>query len=292
MSRFLLAFRNKPNEEGAVVIQNLPIDTLLPDTPINTPYAKKYTFYSEWSLMLLISVIADIIAYKEEMKGKYIHDIVPRPGNESEQSNGVSVLLEFHTEHGFHPFKQDYIGLYCLRRDHEAKAMTMGASVINALQHLDQTTVHILQEKRFRIHLPFSFMSKRGEAYFSPNMSVLSTDLKMPSMCVDFDAMRAIDPEAKIALKLFEQALQAEMMGNVLAPGEMLIIDNQLIAHARTAFSPKYDGKDRWLQRISAVRDIRRVKNSFLDDTRICRPVLEETMWKQIYQRKPLCPAA
>lgn len=279
---FLWEFRNSPNDEGAIVIQNLPIDELLPSTPTNREYSGKSTFYSEWLLLLLMSSIADVIAYKEEVKGKYIHDIVPRQDTEQLQINSGSVWLEFHTEHGFHPYKQDYIALICLRSDHEKKAMTLGTSIHHALRKLNSDTITILQQKRYRIHLPDSFLETPGEKYFSPPISVLSEDLKIPSMCVDFDAMRAMDGIAENALKFFEAALQECMMGKVLVPGEMLLIDNQLVAHARAAFKPRYDGQDRWLQRISGVRDIRRVKNSCLDNTYICRPVVEESLWKNI----------
>ena len=40
------------------------------------------------------------------------------PGKEAKQENGGSVLLEFHTEDGFHPYKPDFLGLLCLRSDH------------------------------------------------------------------------------------------------------------------------------------------------------------------------------
>ena len=289
LMHFLLEFRNRPNDEGAILIQNLPMDDVLPTTPTDREFADKKTFNSEWLLLLLMSSIADVIAYKEELKGQYIHDIVPRKASEKLQINSGSVLLEFHTEHGFHPFKQDYIALICLRQDHDKKAATLGSSIHHAIKKLKAETIKMLQQERYRIHLPDSFLAVPGEKHFSPNMAVLSHDLKVPNMCVDFDAMRAIDSDAQVALSELEAALKETMIGNVLSPGEMLIIDNQLVAHARASFSPRYDGQDRWLQRVSGVRDIRRVRNSCLEDTHICRPVIEEQVWKNIMNKETAC---
>jgi L-asparagine oxygenase len=52
----------------------------------------------------------------------------------------------------------------------------------------------------------------------------------------------------------------------------MLIIDNRRSIHARSIFSPRYDGTDRWLQRIYARRDVasmdeERYRNERIIDT-------------------------
>jgi L-asparagine oxygenase len=36
--------------------------------------------------------------------------------------------------------------------------------------------------------------------------------------------------------------------------------------HGRTAFTPRYDGRDRWLQRIFSLRDLRRSRDFRPDD--------------------------
>jgi L-asparagine oxygenase len=35
-------------------------------------------------------------------------------------------------------------------------------------------------------------------------------------------------------------------------------VDNRVTVHGRTAFQPRYDGRDRWLQRTFALADLRR----------------------------------
>jgi alpha-ketoglutarate-dependent taurine dioxygenase len=43
-----------------------------------------------------------------------------------------------------------------------------------------------------------------------------------------------------------------------LAPGEVLVVDNDLVVHGRVPFQARYDGTDRWLKRISVTSDLRR----------------------------------
>ena len=47
----------------------------------------------------------------------------------------------------------------------------------------------------------------------------------------------------------------------LLAPGDMAILDNRVTAHGRTAFQPRYDGADRWVQRTFVVADLRRSRD-------------------------------
>jgi L-asparagine oxygenase len=44
----------------------------------------------------------------------------------------------------------------------------------------------------------------------------------------------------------------------ILEPGDLAFVDNRLALHGRTGFTPRYDGRDRWLQRIFVHRDFRR----------------------------------
>lgn len=43
-----------------------------------------------------------------------------------------------------------------------------------------------------------------------------------------------------------------------LEPGDLAVVDNRITVHGRTAFSPRFDGTDRWLQRTFVLADLRR----------------------------------
>lgn len=42
-------------------------------------------------------------------------------------------------------------------------------------------------------------------------------------------------------------------MAVALTPGDVLVVDNDLVVHGRVPFKARYDGTDRWLKR-SSVR--------------------------------------
>lgn len=216
LAHFLLNFKNLPNKEGAIIIKNLPLDESLPSSPTTGALSTKATNNSEWLLLLVMSNIGEIVAYQEEKHGKYIHDIVPRRELETMQGNSGSVFLELHTEHGFHPHKQDYLGLICLRPDHNKTALNLIAPVKYAISKLDNKTIKVLQKKLYQIHLPQSFVGSYIIKSYSPKLAVLSEDLNNPVMCVDFEAMRATTTEANEALQLFCSALETVMRGSVL----------------------------------------------------------------------------
>ena len=48
----------------------------------------------------------------------------------------------------------------------------------------------------------------------------------------------------------------------LLAPGDVLFIDNYRAVHGRRPFTARYDGTDRWLKRISVSRDLRRSRDA------------------------------
>jgi alpha-ketoglutarate-dependent taurine dioxygenase len=53
-------------------------------------------------------------------------------------------------------------------------------------------------------------------------------------------------------------AIDENLTGIALRPGECLFIDNYKAVHGRSSFKAKFDGTDRWLKRINVVRDLRK----------------------------------
>jgi L-asparagine oxygenase len=45
----------------------------------------------------------------------------------------------------------------------------------------------------------------------------------------------------------------------------MAFMDNRVLVHGRGAFTPRYDGRDRWLHRIFVHLDNRRTSDSRID---------------------------
>lgn len=276
--KHLIGFRKNSNEYGMLLIRNLPIDSDLPPTPPDDNWIAwpKTSYMSEYVLLGVMLHLGDPIAYEDEKGGALIQNICPIRGKEEAQENNGSIYLEFHTEDAFHPHKPDYVGLLCLRPDREHNAVTAAASVRRILAIVPSTVQALLRQPLYRIRLSSSFMSGGEEVLFSPPLAVLSGDLLEPELSADFYGMEATTPAAQLALKTLEDALLKVALEHRLIPGDLMIIDNKVAVHARTAFHPKYDGQDRWLQRLFIVRDFQQSRASRSRGSHVCTPLAIE----------------
>lgn len=273
----ILHFRRAPNRYGFLLLRNLPIGTSLPETPRDGRRSpKKLTKTSELVLTLAMLLLGEPIAYADEKEGALIQDICPVPGQENKQENTGSTFLEFHTEDGFHPFKPDYIGLLCLRGDRDGLCQTATASIRNVMHLLPSTALTLLRQPMFRLRISSSF----GAADFTPETTfysrqvpVLTGSMAEPDMCIDFFLMEAMNEPCRWALDVLKEALIKVTFAHRMEPGDLMIIDNRMAAHARTGFTPRYDGKDRWLQRMFVIQDLRKTSFSRFPGGRICTPL-------------------
>jgi len=220
--------------------------------------------------------LGEPIAYADEKNGALIQNICPVRGKEDAQENCGSSYLEFHTEDAFHPHKPDFIGLLCLKQDHDHVATTAAASIRQALSLVPSKAQDLLRQPLYRIRLSSSFTSDTNQIVFSECLPVLSGDSLEPELSVDFYGMEATTRSGHLALKTLEEALLKVAVEHKLVTGDLMIVDNRVAAHARTAFKPRYDGQDRWLQRLFVVHDFRRSRASRPHGSHICTPLLIE----------------
>ncbi|MCP2314377.1 TauD/TfdA family dioxygenase [Kitasatospora paracochleata] len=255
LSRTVRAFRHDAGPDGTLTVTNLPVaPELLPATPTVPDSVERGATVPAALAVLLGCELGTVIAYRDEKHGALVQNVVPVPTLAGSQSNGGSVQLEFHTENAFHPHRPDFVGLLCLRPAHEDQVGTQVASIRRARPLLDAATLTVLQEDRFVTEAPPSFRT----AELSSPLPVLTGAPEDPDICVDFHATRALDNTAEKALVELREALSAVRQDVVLRPGDMIFVDNRLVVHGRVAFSPRYDGTDRWLHRVFVHLDHRR----------------------------------
>ncbi|WP_220096424.1 TauD/TfdA family dioxygenase [Streptomyces cyaneus] len=204
--------------------------------------------------MLVGLQLGEIVAYRNEKRGALVQNVVPVRMLENSQSNGGSVSLQFHTENAFHPNRPDYVGLLCLRPAHQEEVGTYVASIRQALPLLSDKDRAILCENRFITSPPPSF---RSEQKTEPH-PLLSGDIDDPDIRVDFHATAALDDTGAEAMSRLGEALAAVRSALHLRHGDMVFLDNRLVVHGRSAFTPRYDGTDRWLHRVFVHLDNRR----------------------------------
>ncbi|WP_232713299.1 TauD/TfdA family dioxygenase [Bacillus xiapuensis] len=268
---YLISFKREKNRHGTLLFRNLPTDNELPNTPSNgEPSKNKTENVSELLLYLFMLHLGEPIGYADEKNGQIIHDICPVKGKETNLENsGSQVFFTYHTEDAIHPHKPDYLSLVCLRSDHEQKAKTETASIVQALELLPGYAIDLLRKPLYLLSPPSSFNSPE----LTIQTSVLSGNIIQPNLCIHGSLMKGTNSEAQWALEELKKALASVSSGVVLKPGDLIIIDNHLAAHARTAFTPKYDGKDRWLQRMFAVIDFNKSSASRSIKSHICMPL-------------------
>ncbi len=270
----LVRFRVRGSRDGLMLIRGLAIDDPLPATPSGGAYQGPWQdlAVSTATQLMIISVLGDAICYADEKDGRLVQDICPVPGRETWQENAGSCLLELHTEDGFHPNMPHFLSLLSLRPDHERQAMTLAAGIRAVLPLLAEEHVRVLREPAFRIRLASSFVGAETEAYSAP-MPVLTGSDRDPDLCVDVYATEPLNEVAQDALASLRQLMLGALVGMVLEPGDMLLVDNRKAVHGRTGFSPRYDADDRWLRRCFAVADIRTSESLLMQDSRVHLPL-------------------
>ena len=220
----------------------------VPPTPA-TPYTEKSSTLVSHESMIEYSIgLGYAISYRQEQQGRLIQNIVPVHKTEMEQiSTSSKVLLALHTETAFHPYKPDYVMLLCLRGD--PTAITTYAESEDILSLLSKDTLNTLKEKRFTTGIDISFRNKGDEKKRIPTV-ILEEKNGDYSFTYDADLMQGNDRLADEALGDIEKAIQKCTREIILSKGDLLIIDNNKTIHGRKPFQARYDGTDRWVQRM------------------------------------------
>ncbi|MFE7617854.1 TauD/TfdA family dioxygenase [Streptomyces sp. NPDC057496] len=251
----LRAFRHDPGHEGVLLIRNLPTADSVPPTPQESDSVERRATLSASVLCAVAMELGEVIAYHNEKQGALVQNVVPVPGREAQQSNAGSVPLEMHTENAFHPHRPDYVGLLCVRGDHDLSAGLQVACIRAALEHLDAGTRETLRRPLFITEPPPSF---DGPGSGTRPHAVLTGDTEDPDIRIDLHTTHSADPWGKQAVEALADAVRTVSEEIVLTPADLAFVDNRVTLHGRTAFTPRYDGEDRWLQRVFVHLDHRR----------------------------------
>ena len=263
----------KASREDGVLFKSLfRYDGLIATPSVKKNDDIKADFISEYLMLSVASLIGDAYGYAQEANGSIIQNLYPTPGNQNKQSSDSSdVLLEFHTETVFHPFAPDYLMLMCLRQDADQEAETIISSLDDVLSKglLDEETILLLREPLYRTGVDLSFGERFGQKGKGPLMPCIYGDPASPMMSFDLDLMVGINDRAQAALDRLAVALKSQSKGIKLDAGDMVILNNRKVVHARSKFKAYFDGRDRWLQRCFISNDIQRAEILFSDQSRI-----------------------
>ncbi|MFE2304451.1 TauD/TfdA family dioxygenase [Streptomyces sp. NPDC059445] len=246
------ALRPVDTADGLFVLRGLrPDDTELGPTPRHWSTAGDSGALWDVVLLLVSGLVGTPIAWDGQQDGRFVHNIVPSPGHESEQTGASSsVLLSPHTEDAFHPGRAHLL-LLCCMRNHDRIATT-AASIRRVrltdgdIEQLRRPVVPILPDDAYEQARRFSGRPAPVPALFAtPDGPTLRFDPAYTPIDEADEAWRA-------AYRRLEDELARVSVAVSLEPGDVLVVDNDVVVHGRVPFDARYDGTDRWLKRASA----------------------------------------
>lgn len=277
LGRFLDNLR-RAEPAAAVHIKGFPVDDAQAGpTPEHwqTGAASATTVAQEISLALVGMALGEPFSWSTLQDGRLINNVLPIRGDEDQQSgHGSDVLLEWHTEDGFHPNRCDYLLLFGIR-NHDAVPTTLASvrDVEVSPEHRDvlfQERYFILPDEEHLRQLASSrpdhpgLLRMRAMQDNPTSVAVLSGDRTSPYLRIDPFFMHCAngdDTEAREALGALVAELDRVRQDVVIERGSLLIVDNYLAVHGRKAFAARYDGTDRWLKKLVVTRDLRKSRD-------------------------------
>jgi L-asparagine oxygenase len=257
--RALVRFRTYGSPDEALVVRNL-----LPPTADHGPTPDhwslkaqhKPSFESELCLAAVTTLLGDLFSFNSEHEGNLIQNIVPQQGDPFAQTTyGSATFLEWHVEHAFADMRCDYAALLCLRGHPEAATTIAPVRAIP----IDEPHRTVLFEPRYLVGPDDE--QECGAVEHGP-VAVLTGSPEDPFLRLDPLFMRPCDPAdgaAEAALAHIAERVPAAARHHVLEPGDLLVFDNRRVVHGRTAYTARYDGTDRWLQKGFVSCSLRRM---------------------------------
>lgn len=240
------------SDHGYLLLSGLPVsEARLPETPTSTPAPDDRPLLGMEAMLALIGRRLGLpTGYAELRAGAVYHDVYPSPRPHRLSSETSETLLDFHTEMAYHVLQPNYVLLACSRADHERRAETLIGSVRKALPLLDAGTRSRLFERGMPCSVDLAFRGGVADPGAVARVKLLYGDEQDPYFGYDSELLAPEEAMDKDAVAALSRALDDVAVGIRLVPGDVLVLDNFRTAHARTPFTPCWDGKDRWLHRV------------------------------------------
>jgi L-asparagine oxygenase len=268
----LFDFTAGTSQAGLLLVRGLETGDIpvTPTVPTNGAHGAMAEHPTGATLALIADFLGNLTGYSDEKNGALIHEVHPVAGEEHLMENSGSVTFGFHTENAHHPLSPDFLGLLCLRQDREMTAATFVASVREAAPLLDASMLSALREPLFQTVYPTSFTRGTGHrrAQSDPH-PVLSGLAGSEHVRFDSHNTKAHTSRGARALDALNHALSEVRRDLILLPGDLAVINNRIAVHGRSAFAPRYDGRDRWLRRFYSLRSTTLPRGGKIDAPRV-----------------------
>jgi L-asparagine oxygenase len=253
----LYSFGRWGSPSGALIISGIQVSEV-PETPgdnsenlgAQTTLARMQAICNE--------MLGRMVAYEAEGSGRLFQDMVPaRAAKRAQTSLSSEVELEVHTEQAFSALRPDYLSLACLRGDPNAQTYLFRA--LDVLAHVGDDAARMLRQPLWTMGVDESFRIG-GHDFVHGDMRgpvpVISGSAYDPIMVLDQDLMKGVDRRAREVLGEIWDLYMGYRHSYTLSPGQILILDNNRVAHGRSNFTARFDGTDRFIIRSFVVRDL------------------------------------
>ncbi|MFE3590476.1 TauD/TfdA family dioxygenase [Streptomyces niveus] len=245
------ALRPVESADGLFVLRGLRVeDTELGPTPGHWSTVGRAGAGWDVVLLLVSTLMGTPIAWEGQQDGRFVHNIVPSPGQETVQIGASSsVLLTPHTEDAFHPGRAHLLLLCCMRNPD--RVATTAASVRRArlsdddLAELARPVAPILPDDAYADAQRYG-----GRPAPVPTLHAGENGLSLrydPA----YTPLDGAEESWRAAYGRLADELARVSVSVSLEPGDVLVVDNDMVVHGRVPFTARYDGTDRWLKRAS-----------------------------------------
>ncbi len=255
------------------MLNNLPLkEELSENTPVHWNAPKtEYTRLFQFVNFIVTSALGYPYGWQTQQNGSVVSDVLPIKGYEHYQQGFGSISgLTFHTEDPFHTAGADFISLMCMRNLTNTATTLFPADLAVIPEHIkaelfktqfeiipDESHTNLtysndnMSEEQQKSFMEFNQIKKIAILYGAKDNPYIRID---PEIMLTFNLSKA----AKAAYDYICQMIEDAKIEVSLVQGQMIIINNHRLAHGRKAFKAEYNGKDRWLERVLILEDIRK----------------------------------
>jgi L-asparagine oxygenase len=257
------------DDEGsaALLLRGLSAPLTLPQTPL-VPYDRLAMdgTRTEGVLAALAACAGQPFAFREWDSGHLVQNRYPVPAHEKIQAASGAAELVVHTEASFARVSPDFLALLCLRADPDGAAKTTVADIGKTIGDLGASVRECLAQPCYAFETDNYDCIIDGRALTRPVPVLKEWNGRH---FVEFsNSLTAVTADSAKALATLAEALALNAVSVALQPGDLLVLNNRRVVHGRTAFQPRYDGTDRWIQRILLLSELPRGSGRLVSDSR------------------------
>jgi L-asparagine oxygenase len=234
---------------AALLIRGLPIPASVPSTPLEPFHATAMAAAGTESLLVALgSRLGEPFGYPQWDGGHLVHNKYPIPSHRDVQYGSNAVEFFLHTETPFRDVSPDFLALLCVRGDPVGLAKTRVAPIGEVVDELTEEQRDLLRQPlyAFETDTPVRVIDGRG---LTEPLPILTEHDGRP-LLEYVENLTAVDEKARELLTELRARLAERAVDVALDTGDLLVLDNFRVVHGRNAIEPRYDGTDRWLQRV------------------------------------------